>query len=316
MDGVINNYGRIGDLSGAYQSSVPTSQAISIIGSNNTINNLNVPNLGVGTIEASSSAIFIADMVTNNQINNDGFIKGTSRAISMGTASPGGNHTIQNTGMILSDGINSGEGVAIQLAGTYNHVYNAGGIYGVDTGIAINGDNNTVINQGLGVIQGGVAGINITPSSPLMGTTQITNYGVIRGVDSILTNTGSPVGNLIVSNAGTLDGNLDLSTPTNARLEIFGQQAQILSSNAIVGGSNAIFSVGSLALGTAQFTLRSDVSGFNQMQVLSGSTLNFAANQVTNYAQTFIGVGHFFNDGRLIVPAGHQLNIFGDYSQS
>jgi hypothetical protein len=234
----------------------------------------------------------------------------------MGTASPGGNHTIQNTGMILSDGINSGEGVAIQLAGTYNHVYNAGGIYGVDTGIAINGDNNTVINQGLGVIQGGVAGINITPSSPLMGTTQITNYGVIRGVDSILTNTGSPVGNLIVSNAGTLDGNLDLSTPTNARLEIFGQQAQILSSNAIVGGSNAIFSVGSLALGTAQFTLRSDVSGFNQMQVLSGSTLNFAANQVTNYAQTFIGVGHFFNDGRLIVPAGHQLNIFGDYSQS
>lgn len=316
MDGVINNYGRIGDLSGTHQSSVPTSQAISIIGSNNIINNLNVPNLGVGTIEASSSAIFIADMVTNNQINNDGFIKGTARAISMGTASPGGNHTIQNTGMILSDGVNSGEGVAIQLAGTNNNVYNAGGIYGVDTGIAINGDNNTVVNQVSGVIQGGVAGINITPSSPLIGTTQITNYGIIRGVDSILTNTGSPISNLIVSNAGTLEGNLDLSMPTTARLEIFGGQAQIISNNTIVGGSNTIFSVGSLALGSAQFTLRSDVSGFDQMQILSGSTLNFAANQVTSYAQTVIGAGHFINDGRMIVPAGHQLNIFGNYSQT
>jgi len=316
VGGVINNYGRIGDLSGTYQSGMPTSQAINITGSNNIINNLNVPGFGVGTIEASSSAILITDLVTNNQINNDGFISGTERAIRMGTASPGGYHTIQNTGMILSDGINSGEGVAIQLAGTHNNIYNAGGIYGTDTGIVIYGDNNTIVNQGSGVIQGGIAGINITPSSPLTGTTQITNYGIIRGVDSILTNTGSPISNLIVSNAGILEGNLDLSTPTNARLEVFGQQAQIVSNNAIVGGSNAIFSIGSLALGAAQFTLRSDVSGFDQMQILPGSTLNFSANQVTSYPQTFVGVGHFINDGRLIVPAGHQLNIFGNYSQT
>lgn len=316
VGGVINNYGRIGDLSGTYQGGMPTSQAINITGSNNIVNNLNVPGFGVGTIEASSSAIFIADFVTNNQINNDAFIRGTARAISMGTASPGGYHTIQNTGMILSDGINSGEGVAIQLAGTHNNIYNAGGIYGTDTGIVIYGDNNTIVNQGSGVIQGGIAGINITPSSPFTGTTQITNYGIIRGVDSILTNTGSPISNLIVSNAGILEGNLDLSTPTNARLEIFGQQAQIVSNNAIVGGSNAIFSIGSLALGAAQFTLRSDVSGFDQMQILPGSTLNFSANQVTSYPQTFVGVGHFINDGRLIVPAGHQLNIFGNYSQT
>jgi hypothetical protein len=324
MGGVINNYGRIGDLSGTYQGGTPTSQAISISGSNNIINNLNVPSFGVGTIEASSSAILIADLVTNNQINNDGFISGTERAIRMGTASPGGYHTIQNTGIISSNGIDSfnnvipGAGIAIDLAGAFNSINNAGGIYGTDTGIVIYGDNNTIVNQASGVIQGGVAGINITPSSPFMGTTQITNYGIIRGVDSILTNTGSPISNLIVSNAGTLDGNLDLSMPTNARLEVFGGQAQFVSSNPIIGGSNAIFSIGSLslALGSAQFTLRSDVSGFDEMQILSGSTLNFAVNQATSFPQTTVNVGHFINDGRLVIPAGHQLNIFGHYSQT
>lgn len=366
--GVINNYGRIGDLSGTYQSGTPTSQAIWINGSNNIVNNLNVPNFGIGTIEASSSAISIADSFTNNQINNDGFISGTERAIRMGTASPGGYHTIQNTGIISSNGIDPfnivipGAGIAIDLAGAFNNINNSGVIYGTDTGIVIYDDNNTVVNQvsgviqggttsiniagtynnvnnagvinstnsGIviygddntivnqisGVIQGGFAGITITPSSLFMGTTQITNYGIIRGVDSILTNTGLPVGNLIVSNAGTLDGNLDLSTSTNARLEIFGQQAQIVSNNSIFGGSNAIFSVGSLALGAAQFTLRSDVSGFDQMQILLGSTLNIAANQVTSFPQTVVSVGHFYNDGRLIVPAGNQLSIFGNYSQS
>jgi hypothetical protein len=184
----VNNYGRIGDMTGVFQNSPFTNQAININASNVAINNFSS-----GTIEGSSNGVMIGDFITNVAIDNQGLIYGSNVAIGMGTASPGGSHNIQNSGTILSNGNGPTDGVAIALAGPNNYVTNSGQVTGARYGIVVQGDNNTIVNESSGVIIGDVAGISINPFAPTVGTTQITNYGVIQGVDSIQSNAGYSV---------------------------------------------------------------------------------------------------------------------------
>jgi hypothetical protein len=307
----VNNYGRIGDMTGVFQNSPFTNQAINISASNVTINNYSA-----GSIEGSSNAIVIGDFITNTAINNQGLIYGSNVAISMGSASPGGFHTIQNSGTILSNGNGPTDGVAISLAGPNNYVTNSGQVTGTRNGIVVRGDNNTIVNENSGTIIGDVAGISINPFAPMVGTTQITNYGVIQGVDSIQSNTGYSVSNLVVSNSGILNGNLGFTNTSNTRFEIFDQQAQIISSGPITGGVNSVFNIGSITYGSANFTLKNDVTSFDQMNILPGSSLIVGPKQYMNTSQTDITTLNFYNSGRLIISPGHLVNINGEYHQT
>ena len=307
----VNNYGRIGDMTGVFQNSPFTNQAININASNVVINNYSS-----GTIEGSSRGILIGDLIRYVAINNQGLIYGSNMAIGMATASPGGSHNIQNSGTILSNGSGPTDGVAIELAGPNNYVTNSGQVTGARYGIVVRGDNNTIVNESSGTIIGDVAGISINPFAPTVGTTQITNYGVIQGVDSIQSNTGYSVSNLVISNSGTLNGNLSFTNTSNTRFEIFGQQAQVLSTGPITGGVNSVFNIGSITYGSANFTLRNDVSSFDQMNILPGSSLMVGPKQYINTSQTNITTPNFYNSGRLIVSPGQVLSITGEYHQT
>lgn len=314
----VNNYGQIGDMTGVFQNSPFTNQAINIRASNVTINNYIA-----GSIEGSSNGILIGDFITNTAINNQGLIYGSDVAIGMGSASPGGSNSIQNSGTILSNGTDVTDpqniiqiGVGVALAGQNNYVENSGQVTGARYGIVVQGDDNTIVNESSGTIIGDVAGINVSPFAPMVGTTQITNYGVIQGVDSIQSNTGYSVSNLVVSNSGILNGNLGFTNTSNTRLEIFGQQAQIISSGPITGGVNSVFNIGSITYGSANFTLKNDVTSFDQMNILPGSSLIVGPKQYMNTSQTDITTLNFYNSGRLIISPGHLVNISGEYHQT
>jgi uncharacterized protein with beta-barrel porin domain len=283
--------------------------------------------INTGSIQAAASAISVTGSTLANGINNSLSITAGQDAIlaSAGTlgaivnsgtiTSSGGSAIHLTAGTQLSGGIhNLASGTIDNAAGTAailidgnstltGDILNDGHIVGSSgqngTGLQVADATLTGAINNAGTITASTDGISVTGTAALAGG--ISNSGTITATNALnLANTGNA---FLVSNSGTLDGNVQLGIN---RLDILGSGT--VSGN-VIGGAGSIVNIGTDAAHTATSTPTGNFSGLDRFNIGVGSTLH-ARNGLA------VGAANVTNAGVLSIAAGNTAAVTGNYAQS